>query len=153
MTKIEWRHFTIEDWPYILAMHIDQELALGRKMDLPNLAERPVVSAYVGRKNGKIVACVFAEAELEICALGASPLAKKDVEEVSKLLIRDAQYYQIRLARAFVPVKALKPKRRAWRKDRPAPVARILEAAKFTEVDETMVDFYRWIPQAKRAGR
>ena len=146
---IEWTSFVPEDWAWILAMHIDQEIALGRQMDLPDLNSRPVVSAYVGRRNGKIVACVFGEAELEICALASAPLSRRDIQNVGIRLIRDAQFYQIRLARAFVPVQAL---RRDGKQRKKPPIRRILETAGFTEVDETMVDFYRWIPERKEVS-
>jgi hypothetical protein len=144
MKRIEWSLYQPEDWAWVLAMHVTQEATLGRQMDLPDLNERPIISAYVGRRNGKIVACVFGEAELEVCALGSAPLSKKDIQDVSARMIRDAQFYYLRIARAFVPVQALRGKKRP-------PVKRILTAAGFTEVDETMVDFYRWIPK-KRKG-
>jgi hypothetical protein len=135
MKRIEWAPYREEDYPWVLSMHVEQERMLGRGMDLPDLNERPVISAYVGRVDGKIVACVFAEAEIEVCALAEKALPKADIQNVAALLTKDAQRYQIRLARAFVPTQA------------PKAVKRILAAAGFTEVDESMTDFYRWIPQ------
>lgn len=146
--NIGWRYFRVEDWPYVLALHIEQELKLGREMDLPNLMEEPVITALVKLVDGKITNVVFSEAEIEVCGLGNKPISKSDVEIVSKLMIRDAQRYDIRIARAFVPKQALKERRKPWaRKAKKPPIKRILDAAQMNEVGEEMVEFYRWIPK------
>ena len=137
MNRIVWAPYREEDYLWVVALHVEQERMLGRQMDLPRLNERPVISAYVGRQDGKIVACVFMEAEVELCALASSPLAGADIQNVAALLTQDAQRYQIRIARAFMPVQS------------PPSVKRILTSIGFTESDETMTDFYRWIPQAQ----
>jgi hypothetical protein len=136
MNRIEWAPYREEDYLWIVALHVSQERMLGRTMDLPFLDRRPVISAYVGRQDGRIVTCVFMEAEVELSAMSSVPLASADVENVAAMLMRDAQRYQIRIARAFMPVQAS-----------PA-VKRILTAAGFTESNDTMTDFYRWIAQA-----
>lgn len=135
MTRIEWAPYTEEDYLWVVALHVEQECRLGRQMDLPFLDRRPIISAYVGRKHGRIVACVFAEAEIEVCAMATVPLSSADVKEVAEKLTEDAQRYELRIARAFVPKQA------------PCAIKRILGDAGLIESDDTMMNFYRWIPQ------
>lgn len=131
-----WRWMEEKDVDSVKALHGEMEARLGRKLDLPNLLERPVVASLVKEVDGRIVSMVFMEAELELCTATSTALSREDVARVDELFLPVAQMYGIRMVRAFVPKELLQ--------DGPR-FRRTMKAAKFTEDTDAMAPFFRWV--------
>ena len=70
-----WRDYEDTDYEAVCLLHAQMEDKVGRQLDLPNPGERPVLICVVGETDGVITHAVFAEAEVEICAVGPNPLS------------------------------------------------------------------------------
>lgn len=116
------------------------EERLGRKMDLPELSERPVIATAVREIDGKITHGIFLEVEAEACAIGPNPLPAFEAKQAKNLLLPVLKYYDIRIVRSFVPSKMLVPRSRG----RKAAIGKLLDAMDFTE-DQNMTQFFRWV--------
>lgn len=139
-----WRDYEPTDKEAVEKLHHQMEARLGRQMDLPDLDAQPVLIAQVGLVDGVVTYCVYAEAEIEVCAAGCAPLSAKQMAPAVKRLSEVAASYKLRIARCFVPQSMLKPTKRGKNK-RPSPLARTLKKLGLAREKQTMVQFFRWL--------
>lgn len=143
---IHWRDFDPElDYEAVCLLHMQMEKKIGRRLDLPNPGERPVLICVVGETSGEVTHAVLGEAEMEVCAIGPNPLPRNEIYPVMRRLTEVAQFYHIRLARSFVPKQML-----VAPNGRPAPIARILKHANFVHDKDALAQFYHWVPHVVR---
>lgn len=146
MTEVQWRDYEDNDYEAVVLLHEKMQRRVGRDLDLPHPGQRPVLICQVGETNGVITHAIFGEAQMEICAMGETPLVPEQLAPVVRRFHQVAQFYHIRLARAFVPKQLLDtPDGKAM------PIRRILESdtVNFTEDKGTkgvLVPFFYWIP-------
>lgn len=138
-----WRLYTEADAEQVARHHAEQEQAIGRKMDLPDLYDRPILVALVREIDGKITNVVYVEAEAEVCGLGQGAIPAEEWESVTESLAELLSARGIRIVRAFVPEKFLSVTKNGKRKA--GPVSRLLKRAGFTRESESMVQFFRWL--------
>lgn len=145
MTEIAWRDYEPRDKEAVEKLHHQMEARVGRKMDLPDLDAQPVLIAQVGVVDGAVTYCVYAEAEIEVCAAGCAPLSAKQMAPAVKRLTEVAAGYNLRIARCFVPQSMLKPTKRG-KKVRQSPLARTLKKLGFRrEKKSRMTDWFKWL--------
>lgn len=142
-TSGNWDLYRAEDADAVRALHAAQEKRIGRKMDLPDLMEKPVLLALVRRTEGRVSHVIYLEAEVEVCALGETPVPESDWDKVSDVIQVFLVRRGIRIARAFVPEAFLEVKRGA--KSRPSPLAKVLERVGLTRDKGPLVPFFRWL--------
>lgn len=149
LKHIEWRWFNRDtDMEAVTALHGQMEKRLGRNMDLPELDRRPVIASVVGETNGLITHGVFAEVEAEICAIGPNILPASEARGAEHLLLPALRYYDLRIARCYVPSAMLT----AGKRGRPAAMARMLKGMNFTQENETMKQWFRWLATEKEGS-
>lgn len=149
MSRVSWRWYDHgHDEQAVKELHSQMEDRIGRKMDLPELDRRPVIATVIGETNGRITHGVFAEVEAEICAIGPNVLPAKEARGAENLLLPVLNYYDLRIARSFVPAAMLTP----GRNGRPAAMARMLEGMNFTQENESMKQFFRWLATEEKEG-
>lgn len=127
-------------------LHADLEAMAGRKLDRPDLLGKPVLITVLGETDGVVTHGFYLEAEIEACAMGAAPLASRELAAVINLfLLPVAQQYGIRIARCFVPSALIEGPRLGERK---RPLHRLLERMGFTLEQGKVSQFYRWLVPA-----
>lgn len=139
-----WRNYRPEDREQVLAHHAEQERMVGRKMDLPDLWERPVLRAIVFEEDGVISNYVFLEATAEVCAGGMKALPRWQWDAAEELLLQTLGKYEIRMVRAFVP-SALVEQKEVLGKKKDSPIARMLKRMNFLRQDDSFAQFFRWL--------
>jgi len=143
MERVKWDWYRDEDKGERLALHAALEQRVGRKFDCPDLMERPVLAAVVGRVGGKIEHVIFVEAEAEVQSGSPNVLTAADLAEPIAMLVPVLQSYKIRMTRAFVPTAMLKHGEHG----RKAAIERTLNKIGFTKEKSSLLrQFYRWIP-------
>lgn len=141
MNNIVWRPYEKRDADRVRALHSQMEQKIGRSLDLPDLMERPVISAAVGETNGIVTHCLFAEAEAELCAASPAVLSPKDMQGAIDILLPNLLYYKIRIARSFVPSEMMQQGKRG----RKSAIARIMDRLGFTKENQTVAQFFKWL--------
>lgn len=145
MTPIEWTDYHPSDHAAVEELHREMEAKVGRKMDLPDLDSRPILIAMVGRTNGKITHCLFAEAEMEVCAAGTHPLAPEQIAPAVQRITEVGRFYGIRIVRCYVPAVMLE----SPRKGRKPAIERMLRRIGFTKEKKSMTQFFKWLVTAE----
>lgn len=143
---MSWRQYEDRDYEQVVLLHEKMQRRIGREFTLPHPGQRPVLLCMVKEEGGEITNFILSEATMEISAGGERPTTPEELIPVVEKFTNLAQFYSIRLARAFAPKELLvKPngKTRA--------IKRILESspANFTEETE-LASFYLWIPPAAK---
>lgn len=99
----EFRTYDAGDQERVRALQGDTEGALGRTMDLPDLAHHPVLIAEVAEKAGQVAGAHYLESVPEYCVVGRSAevtlAAIKRAPEVLAVLKENG----FRVVRVFVP--------------------------------------------------
>jgi hypothetical protein len=130
---LKWRLYNKDtDAAAVTVLHAKQEEMLGRTMDLPNLAERPVVLPLVCEENGEIVGALYAEAILEICFVGTDPRVTASARFLKPEVVKFAKERRVRFIRMLCP---------KWVKDTAAIVSVALRRAGFVSTDEEYANF------------
>lgn len=142
---IKWRDYEPRDEAAVKALHAEMEAKIGRKLDLPDLDKQPVLVCQVGETNGVVTHGVFAEAEVEVCAIGINPLSAKEMKPAIKRLTEVAQGYNLHIARCYVPVQLLEPNKRG----RKSAISRMLGKIGFTEETGELKQFFKWLVPPK----
>lgn len=137
---IKWRWLEERDSATVATLHAAMERRIGKKLQLPNLMERPIIAAIIGETDGAVTHCLYLEAEAEVCAASPEPLSAKQMAGAMELLMPTLQHYKIQIVRAYVPEVVLSGKR-----GRKGAVVRLLEAMGFTRENNSVAQFYRWI--------
>lgn len=140
MSESKWRWFEEKDREAVAAIHAQMENRIGRKLDLPDLLEEPVIVAVVCETDGVITDAIFAEAEAEICAASSTILSPEKLQGAIDLMTPVLKGYRLQIARAFVPTHLLQK-----RKARPAAIERLLNAIGFTKENESVTQFFKWL--------
>lgn len=140
---IRWRLYNPStDLLAMAELHAEMEKKLGRSLELPTLDEKPVLCTVVGETDGKITHGLFIEATIECCAIGTTVLPAKELDKaIDDYLLPVAQFYKIRMARAWVPTAMLGGKLM----DRKKPIQRTLERCGFELENGIFSCFSRWI--------
>jgi hypothetical protein len=121
------------------------EEKVGTKLDLPDLLSEPVLVALVGETDGVVTHGLFAEAEIEVCAIGSNPLPPSQMRDAEAYILSVCDRFKIRMVRAFVPT-SLVPNENSRK---PGALERILKNMGFTRESESLVtQFYRWVKPA-----
>jgi len=141
LKPIVWRDYEPEDEAAVRTLQFAMEERVGRKMDLPDLDREPVVVTQVGLTDGVITHCLYAEAELELCAAGIAPLSAEQMEPAVKRMREVADLYKIRIVRCYVPEVMLTKSKRG----RDSAIERMLKKLGFTRENESMRQFFRWL--------
>lgn len=162
MSRIHWRWYEHEkDAAAVKVLHAKMEARLNHKLDLPEFAphgifidgtefktQRPVLGVIVGETNGEITHGIFAEAEVEICAIGCNPLPARAARGAEQLLLPTLKAYDLRIARCFIPSTMLT----SGTNGRPSPMARTLKSLGFTEENDVMKQWFRWLATEKEGS-
>lgn len=98
-----WRLATREDEPAIVALLIEQEKKIGYALDYPDLFDRPVLRAEVCEEDGKIIGCVYFEANVEVVTIAVDKEFSKEVVQEAPRWAELFRGLGFRIARAFVP--------------------------------------------------
>ena len=112
---IEFRNYREDeeknDSSSVLALHQETEQAIGKKMDLPNLADHPVLIAEVAEKHGEVKGALYLESVPECCFIGRdAEVTVSAVRHAPEILAR-LKAHGFRVVRLQVP-KALPERER-----------------------------------------
>lgn len=140
MSEMKWRFYEERDKEAVETIHAQMENRVGRKLDLPDLFEEPVIVAVVLEIDGVVTDCIFAEAEAEVCATSSTVLSPEKLQGAIDLMMPVLKGYRLQIARAFVPTRLL-----TQRKNRPAAIERLLNAIGFTKENESVTQFFKWL--------
>lgn len=100
---IQWRAFRDEDWPWVMALHVQQEGALGQKMDLPDLRCHPVLTAEVADRDGLVVGCRYFEAVPECVFVGLDWEVSESAQQDAHVVLERFRAVGFRIVRMEVP--------------------------------------------------
>jgi len=141
-SEANWDLYRPEDADAVRAHHEEQERRIGRKMDLPDLNEKPVLLALVRRVGNEISHVIYLEAEAEVCALGRGTIPEDEWDKLAAALTSFLMRRKIRIARAFIPETMLEVERGAKR--RTSPLGKALKRVGLKR-DRGMAMFFRWL--------
>lgn len=102
---ITWRKYRQSDIYYkdldaVVALHLETEEAIGRKMQLPDLMSKPVLVAYVAEENGVVKGGFYCEAIVEVCFFGRDPRVTASARRQAAVAIanmRDLGFKMVRI--------------------------------------------------------
>jgi hypothetical protein len=103
--KLTWRQYRPEDAADVVELHVEQEAVLGRKMDLPNMMEKPVLETHVAvNESGEVVGGFYFEAVPEVCFFGVSPhVTASAVRDAAAPVLEGLRKRGFRMVRLLVP--------------------------------------------------
>jgi hypothetical protein len=87
----------------LMALHVEQEVALDRRMDHPNLALEPVMIPLVARREGQIIGGLYVEAVGEVCFIGRDPLVSSSGLRIAGQVFGNLQCRGFRFVRMQIP--------------------------------------------------
>lgn len=162
MSRVSWRWYDhARDAEQVKRLHAEMEARIGRRFDLPDFAphkididgnqyetQRPILGVVVGETNGQVTHGLYGEAEVEMAAIGCSPLSARDARGAEALLLPTFMAYDLRIARAFLPSTMLTP----GKNGRPSPMARTLKSMGFTQENDVMKQWFRWLATEKEGS-
>lgn len=132
MKKISYRNATPEDWPAIMAFHIEQQQKQQSDFELPYLFTKQFPVVLVGEdEDGKLRNCFYCEAVAELRFVGCDPRATAFSQREA-----DGLCYLLRLM-GFRWLETYVPRRLAKMIGKP------LKRAKFQCVDSELSHFTR----------
>lgn len=72
---ITWRKYRqsdiyFKDLDAVVLLHLETEAAIGRKMALPNMMDKPVLEAHLAVEDDVVVGGFYCEAIVEVCFFG-----------------------------------------------------------------------------------
>ena len=101
--RLEFRRYQESDRERILALHTEQELAIGREMDLPSLSDHPVLISEVGVNGKGIEGAHFLESIPEYSIVSRSALFTKHAMLRAPQIIRTLRANGFRMVRIPLP--------------------------------------------------
>lgn len=101
--KYNWRGYEETDRFEVEALKIEQDIAIGAKMDMPPLADHPVLACEIATKDGVVVGGFYFESVPECCFLGRDPAVTVDARLRSVDTLKKLKEYGFRLVRMEVP--------------------------------------------------
>ena len=104
--SIRWRLYEKRDREALLALHVEQEAALGQRMDLPDLMEKPVLLPMVGERDGEIRGCYYLEAVPECVFVSRDPVVSASALRSAPQVFEKMRQRGFRMIRMHVPGKA-----------------------------------------------
>ncbi len=113
----------------ILRLHKETEEAIGRRMDLPNLAEHPVLIAEVQERNGEIASGFYLESVPEAVFVGRDVHVTVSAVRHAPEVFNKLRQCGFRFVRMEVPRSLTEEDRRMIREQ--------LEAVGFKETDSS----------------
>lgn len=101
--SIRWRLYEKRDKDSILALHVQQEFSLGRKMDLPDLMEAPVLVPMVAERDGEVLGAFYLEAVPEAVFVARDPIVSASALRIAPQIMARMQARGFRMVRMHVP--------------------------------------------------
>lgn len=135
--KIEWRRYRqsdiyVRDLDAVVRLHAEQEEAMGRKMQLPDMMKPPILETWVGERDGEIVSFFYIEAIAEPVFGGRDPEASASARRFAPKVFTSLRSRGFRMVRMEVP---------RWLGKDTDSIARELEKTNFVSTDEEMRHF------------
>lgn len=103
--SIHWRLYEQRDREALLALHVEQEAALGQFMDLPDLLDKPVLVPMVGERDGEIRGALYLEAVPECVFVARDPLVSASALRIAPQIFEKMRLRGFRMIRMHVPGK------------------------------------------------
>jgi hypothetical protein len=105
LESIHWRTYEARDREHILALHVQQEFALGQRMDLPDLMKRPVpiVLPMVAERDGEVLGAFYLEAIPEAVFITRDPLVSASALRLAPQIMANMKRCGFRMVRLHVP--------------------------------------------------
>lgn len=106
--NLHWRRYRqsdvyIQDLDQVVLLQAEQEAALGRPMDMPDLTRRPVLEAWVAERDGRIVGGFYVEAVAEPVFFGRDPLVTASARRIAPQIFSALKERGIRIVRMQCP--------------------------------------------------
>lgn len=110
---MHFRLYEDKDVAGVVECHLEQEKRLGKRMDLPDLLDKPVLVAHVVESSeGKIKGAAYVEAIAEVCLIGTDPAITAITAQHAVEMIEGLKRRGLRICRLLVP-KWMPAKQRA----------------------------------------
>lgn len=105
---ITWRQYRqsdvyFKDLDAVVSLHLETESAIGRKMQLPDFMNKPVLQAWVAEQNGVVIGGYYCEAIVEPCFFGRSPEVTASARRHCRQVMRCLKQQGFRMVRIEVP--------------------------------------------------
>lgn len=143
-SKITWRRFhrpilddegkpvwdaqSKRDWDAVVALHHEQELALGRPMDLPEVWNHPVLVTMIAERGGEIVGAYYFESCPELVFVSRDPEVTASAKRRAPKELSELKNCGFRIVRLELP--------KFMDADEARSIAKELERADFESTDE-----------------
>lgn len=101
--KPAWDAQSKRDWDAVVALHHEQELALGRPMDLPEVWNHPVLVTMLAERDGEIVGGFYFESCPEFCMMGRDPEVTASARRRAPKELGELKACGFRIIRTEVP--------------------------------------------------
>jgi hypothetical protein len=124
--RTTWRRFERRDTERVVLLHTEMEDAIGRRMQLPDLMDRPVLEAWVAERDGVVIGGFYVEAVAEPVFFGRDPRISVAAHGIAPLILGGLQAKGLKMVRMEVP---------RWIGNDGERISRALELAGFVESD------------------
>lgn len=102
--ELTWRHYEAKDKEAVFALKRVQDTALGKKMDLPDLMDHPVLVAEVAvDEGGTVVGAYFFESVPEFCMISRSPEVSAHLRRRAPEVLKELKACGFRVVRVEIP--------------------------------------------------
>lgn len=137
MKRIKWRRYRqsdiyVKDLDAVVELHAQQEEAMGRRMQLPDMMKPPVLETWVGERDGGIVSFFYIEAIAEPVFGGRDPEASASARRFAPQVFASLRSRGFRMVRMEVP---------RWIGKEADSISRELEKTNFVSSDEEFRHF------------
>lgn len=126
-SNLTWRRYEEKDWDAVVALHHEQELGLGRPMDLPDIGTHPVLVAMVAERDGEVVGCYYFESVPELVFVGRDPEVTASAKRRAPKELGELEKCGFRIVRLEAP--------RFMNEDEAKSIAKELERTGFESTD------------------
>jgi hypothetical protein len=103
--SIHWRLYEKRDREALLALHVEQEAALGQFMDLPDLLDTPVLVPMVGERDGEAKGFFYLEAVPECVFVSRDPVVSASALRIAPQIFEKMRRRGFRMIRMHIPGK------------------------------------------------
>lgn len=106
--RIRWRQYRqsdvyLKDLDAVVELHFQQEQAIGREMQLPDMMKPPVLETWVGERDGEIVSFFYIEAIAEPVFGGRDAEASASARRFAPHIFASLKQRGLRMVRMEIP--------------------------------------------------